>query len=100
MRSQPQTKITNKREAIAYRHSHHITSKPVTQKLTPNWAAIFIGRPQYRRTVIVYIILDELAKGILPPYREIKRILRSRTGKTCGYSSISTWKKLSVLYAS
>jgi hypothetical protein len=100
MRSQPQTKITNKREAIAYRHAHKITSKAISQKIAPNWAAIFRGRPQYRRTVIVYSVLDELARNILPSYREIKRIVRSRTGKTCGYSSISTWKKLSVLYAS
>ena len=62
MRSQPQTKITNKREALAYRHAHKITSKAITQKIAPNWAAIFRGRPQYRRTVIVYSVLDELAR--------------------------------------
>jgi|GEM_PF-2354555 len=94
-----QPKITSHKEAIEYRHAHNITSKPITQKYQPNWEAIFSGRPQYRRTVAVYKILDELARDILPSYRSIRRIVQTRTGKVCGYSRISEWKRLSKLYA-
>ena len=95
-----QPKITSHKEALEYRHAHNITSKPITQKYQPNWEAIFSGRPQYRRTVAVYKILDELARDILPSYRKILKIILDRTGKPCSFSSISAWKKLSVLYAS